>query len=213
MASSPKQANSGRRNQLLFILGALVLVVVVAVVIVIATGGGSSTSVEYSETAAVTVTGDPLVAFEGDTANDAGQGMIAPELDGQSFDGSPVSVKHGKPTLVIFLAHWCPHCQAEVPDLVEWAEALSVPPGLDVVGITTATAADRPNYPPSVWLQRERWPFRVMTDDESATAAQAYGTTGYPYLVMIDETGTVVWRHSGELADGQLDQYIATSLG
>ena len=74
--------------------------------------------------------------------------------------------------------------------------------------MATASAADRPNYPPSEWLLRERWPFRVIADDEAATAAQAFGTTGYPYLVMLDEAGIVQWRHSGELADGQLEQYL-----
>lgn len=204
--------SSSRRGQLLFILGSVVLVALVAIVIVVATGGGSDSAVDLTENGPITVTGDPLPAFEGETATDAGAGLTAPVLEGQAFDGSPIVVEPGSPTLVVFLAHWCPHCQAEVPDLVEWAESLSVPQGLNVVGVATATAADRPNYPPSEWLLRERWPFLVMADDETATAAQAFGTTGYPYLVMLDENGVVQWRHSGELADGQLEQYLDVAL-
>ena len=210
MASNPD--SSSRRGQLLFILGSVVLVAVIAIVIVVATGGGSDSSVALSENGPITVTGDPLPAFEGETATDAGAGLTAPVLEGQAFDGSPIVIESGSPTLVVFLAHWCPHCQAEVPDLVEWAESLSVPQGLNVVGVATATAADRPNYPPSEWLLRERWPFLVMADDEAATAAQAFGTTGYPYLVMLDENGTVQWRHSGQLAEGQLEQYLDVAL-
>jgi cytochrome c biogenesis protein CcmG, thiol:disulfide interchange protein DsbE len=204
--------SSSRRGQLLFILGSVVLVALVAIVIVVATGGGSDSAVDLTENGPITVTGDPLPAFEGETATDAGAGLTAPVLEGQAFDGSPIVVEPGSPTLVVFLAHWCPHCQAEVPDLVEWAESLSVPQGLNVVGVATATAADRPNYPPSEWLLRERWPFLVMADDETATAAQAFVTTGYPYLVMLDENGVVQWRHSGELADGQLEQYLDVAL-
>lgn len=210
MASNPD--SSSRRGQLLFILGSVVLVAVIAIVIVVATGGGSDSSVALSENGPITVTGDPLPAFEGETATDGGAGLTAPVLEGQAFDGSPIVIESGSPTLVVFLAHWCPHCQAEVPDLVEWAESLSVPQGLNVVGVATATAADRPNYPPSEWLLRERWPFLVMADDEAATAAQAFGTTGYPYLVMLDENGTVQWRHSGQLAEGQLEQYLDVAL-
>ena len=77
-----------------------------------------------SENGPITVTGDLLPAFEGDTATDAGAGLAAPILEGESFDGTAVVVEPGSPTLLVFLAHWCPHCQAEVPDLVEWAESL-----------------------------------------------------------------------------------------
>ena len=204
--------SSTRRGQLLFILGTVVLVAVVAIVIVVATGGGSDSAVDLSENGTVTVIGDLLPGFEGDTATDTGAGLTAPVLAGQAFDGTPIVIEPGSPTLVVFLAHWCPHCQAEVPDLVEWAESLSVPQGLNVVGVATATSPDRPNYPPSEWLLRERWPFLVMADDEAATAATAFGTTGYPYLVMLDANGVVQWRHSGQLADGQLEQYLDVAL-
>lgn len=208
------ESSSSRRGQLIFILGSAVLVAVVAVVIVLATGGGSESTVQLSENGPIAVTGDLLPAFEGDTATDTGAGLTAPILEGQSFDGTAVVVEPGSPTLLVFLAHWCPHCQAEVPDLVEWGQSLpiQVQQGLKVVGVATASAADRPNYPPSEWLLRERWPFLVIADDEVATAAQAFGTTGYPYLVMLDEAGIVQWRHSGELADGQLEQYLDVAL-
>lgn len=176
-------------------------------------GGGDAAEADVQEVRPVVVTGDPLPAFEGETTSDTGIGSIAPVLTGQSFDGTQVTIDHGSYTLVIFLAHWCPHCQAEVPDLVTWAESLSVPADLKVFGVTTATGADRPNYPPSRWLTLERFPFLTMADDESSTAGQAFGTTGYPYMVMLDPSGAVLWRHSGEMADGQLEQYIATAMG
>ena len=46
-----------------------------------------------------------------------------PRWTGQSFDGTPLAINpgDGKPKLVVFVAHWCPHCQAEVPRvLVQW---------------------------------------------------------------------------------------------
>ena len=91
-------------GQLIFILGSVVLVAVVAVVIVLATGGGSDSTVELSENGPITVTGDLLPAFEGDTATDAGAGLAAPILEGESFDGTAVVVEPGSPTLLVFLA-------------------------------------------------------------------------------------------------------------
>lgn len=180
-----------------------------------ACGGGddSTANADVLEFRPVEVVGDPLPSFEGETTSDTGIGSIAPVLNGASFDGTPVTIDHGQFTMVVFLAHWCPHCQAEVPRLVSWAESLSVPANLKVYGVTTATGDDRPNYPPSRWLTLERFPFVTMADDENATAAQAFGTTGYPYVVMLDPSGAVLWRHSGEFVEGQMEQYIATAMG
>ena len=106
-----------------------------------------------------------------------------------SFDGSKVTIgPTGKPQVVMFLAHWCPHCQAEVPRIVELAKDGAFE-GIDVAAVATGTNADAPNYPPSAWLEREQWPFPVMVDSPEFTAAQAYGLPSYPYFVFADARG------------------------
>ena len=131
--------------------------------------------------------------------SDPAIGVVAPSLAGQEFDGTPIDVKPGAPTLVIFLAHWCPHCQREVPVLTQWEQAGGVPDGVDVIGIATATDPALPNYPPSKWLADENFPFPVMVDSEASDAAIAYGLSGYPYFVVLDASGQVVQRASGEI--------------
>ena len=32
--------------------------------------------------------------------------------------------------MVVFLAHWCPHCNAEIPVLNEWRDSGEIPDGL-----------------------------------------------------------------------------------
>ena len=61
----------------------------------------------------VNVTGNPLPEFPGNGSADPAVGLEAPVLKGRSFDGSKVTVggTTAKPTLVMFMAHWCPHCQ------------------------------------------------------------------------------------------------------
>ena len=49
----------------------------------------------------------------------------------------------------MFLAHWCPHCQAEVPRLVSLAKGAQIA-GVDLVGIPTNTTDQAPNYPSPV---------------------------------------------------------------
>jgi thiol-disulfide isomerase/thioredoxin len=128
-------------------------------------------SVAIVETAPVTVTGEPLPEY-GDPANDPAVGMMAPVLSGASFAGTPVTI--GGPsdqlTFVVFLAHWCPACNAEIPELVDLAEAGDFPDGIDVVAVSTAAAEDRDNYPPSDWFAAEDWPFPVLADSPEVEA-------------------------------------------
>ncbi|MEY2974794.1 MAG: hypothetical protein RIR49_1214 [Actinomycetota bacterium] len=204
---------SGRSGQLLLIGGAMAIVVIVAVVVAALTGGGGSvTPGDAEQYRPVGVSGVSLVPFVGDTATDPAIGATAPTIDGQSFRGDPLAIEPGAPTLVVFLAHWCPACQAEVPKLVDWAESLGVPFGLDVYGVATATSADSPNYPPSVWLAREDFPFPVIADDEAYTARDAFGITGYPGIVMLGPDGTVQWRLQGGPGEGVLEGLVAETM-
>ena len=211
-AHEAPSGDQGRRSQLLVVLATVILVLVVTLVIVAVTGGSDTADPASEQFRAVQVDGASLIPFGGDTLGDPALGAIAPVITGASFDGSPIVIGPGSPTLVVFLAHWCPHCQAEVPTLVEWAESLRVPFGLDVIAVATATSPDRPNYPPSLWLERERFPFPVLADDASSTAAAALGTTGFPHLVMLSPAGEVMWRFSGQTPEGLLETLVAESL-
>jgi thiol-disulfide isomerase/thioredoxin len=157
-----------------------------------------------SETQPVTVTGTPLPTLGDGT--DKAIGTPAPTVTGKTFDGSPVTIAPGggKPMLVLFFAHWCPHCQREVPKVVGWLKDGSVPTGLDVVGVSTGVQPPAPNYPPSAWLTKVGWPAPVLADSTDAQAAQAYGLPAYPYFVLLKGDGTVAARATGEL---ELDQF------
>ncbi|MEP6299655.1 MAG: hypothetical protein ABJ382_20225, partial [Ilumatobacter sp.] len=64
----------------------------------------------------IAVDGAPLVPFES-TNGDPAIGVAAPVVTGQSFDGSEIVIgaPTENPTMIVFLAHWCPHCNDEVP--------------------------------------------------------------------------------------------------
>ena len=150
----------------------------------------------------VTVAGDRLPGLVAQGADPA-LGRPAPTLVGVSFTGTPVTVTNtGRPHLVVFVAHWCPHCQAEVPRIVDLARRrqLAVP----VTGVITGTDPAAPNYPPSSWLARQGWPYPVLVDTRAGTAAHAYGLPGYPFVVFVDALGRVAGRVSGELTEADL---------
>ena len=191
-----------------------VLGVVVAIVGVVSILSATESPVdrgEFAETRVVTSTGEalPLLPQEG---ADPAVGRIAPVVSGQNFEGFTVDIDHSAPTLVVFVAHWCPVCQAEVPDLVTWNRGAQVPAGVRVVGVATATDDRRENYPPSEWLVREGFPWAVLADSEEMDAAAAYGVSGYPFFAFVDADGTVLWRTSGRVPAAELTERIEASL-
>jgi thiol-disulfide isomerase/thioredoxin len=189
---------------------AIGVVVVLAVVAVVASRGSTKKDAVkgLQQTRPVTVTGTPLppLAAEG---SDPAVGTLTPELRGSTFAGRPVAIVHdGRPKLVLFVAHWCPHCQREVPALASWLRANGKPTGVDLYTVATGTTADRPNYPPSAWLQREGWTVPTVADDDNQTAADAFGLSAYPFFVAIDGSGKVVARASGELSISSLQTLL-----
>ena len=194
------------------------VVVLVAVVAVLMSQGSSSKGGIASgtgETRPVTVDGTPLPTMP-DTGSDPAIGMAAPSVRGQSFDGSPVTIAPGatgNPTAIWVVAHWCPHCDAEVPRVVSLNDQGRIPTGIDYYAISSGVDPARPNYPPSAWLKADRWPFPVLADDTNGDAGRAYGLYSYPLLVLLDAKGNVVYRHAGELGEDGIAQVLQQLAG
>jgi uncharacterized cupredoxin-like copper-binding protein len=180
--------------------GALVgLLAIVAVVLARPGADRSDQGARHRESGEVTVSGEQLPVLS-QAGTDPAVGRRAPALSGTDFEGRPVATAaSGKPQVVILLAHWCPHCRNEVPRITSWLRQAGTPAGVSLVSVSTGTDNARPNYPPSAWLGRERWPLPVVVDDTSGTAAKAYGLSGFPFFVFIDADGTVAGRYAGEL--------------
>jgi len=217
MNTRTKKNRGGTSGKAAWTIGAVIgcVVVVAAIVAVTSSSDTASAPGTASEFSAVTVSGTALPPHNSDTA-DSAVGMTAPILTGKGFSGNIVTTTPGTPTLLVFLAHWCPHCQKEVPLLVEWEKSGDMPSGVDVIGIATATDAASPNYPPSAWLEREHFPvlWPVMADSREKTAGDAFGVSGYPFFVLLDAEGKVVARTSGEVPMSELTtllQSVTTS--
>lgn len=174
-----------------------------------AAGTGAAAAADATQqTADITVAGEPLpqmpetsgTAFT-DSATDKAIGLSAPTIEGESFDGSKVSVDpaDGTPRVFVFVAHWCPHCQAEVPLIQEWIDAGNLPDNVEIVFVSTSVAPERGNYPVSDWIEKEGVTSTVILDDDASGAAAKFGLTGFPYFVMTNGEGKVVARGSGEI--------------
>ena len=158
-----------------------------------------------SQTRPVTVSGQTLPAFRGGlaTPDDPALGLVAPTLSGQDFEGDTVTIApDGDAKVILFVAHTCPHCQAEIPRLRTWLDDHALPSGVDLYLVSSNVQPSGPNYPPSEWLARERMDgVPTIADDDSSSAITAYGISGFPYFVLLDGDGRVASRMSGELGE------------
>jgi cytochrome c biogenesis protein CcmG, thiol:disulfide interchange protein DsbE len=175
----------------------------------VATSGGVSSA---AETQPVTVVG-AVLAVAPDNGPDTAIGTAAPTLQGFHFDGSPIDITPGsRAKMVVFLAHWCPHCNAEIPVLQAWAAGGGMPADLDIVGVSTSVNLHPDNYPPSAWMAAKQWAWPVLADSAASDAAHAYGVSGFPTFVIVGADGLVKVRSSGELPAEQLDALVKQAL-
>lgn len=154
------------------------------------------------------VSGVALPVFQS-AQEDSAVGLAAPTVTGQDFDGRSVTVGgSGNPTAIVFLAHWCSHCEAEVPRVQAWLDGGGGVSGVDIVSVVTSTDPARFNFPPSDWLEREGWTTPVIVDDQIGSVHMAFGRGGFPYWVFLEGDGRVAARSAGELDISALEDFL-----
>jgi cytochrome c biogenesis protein CcmG, thiol:disulfide interchange protein DsbE len=215
MSSRPTpDRSSGSNRGMLLTLGGVALVVAGMFVVALLVSGDDEAA-GLAQTAPVAVEGQALPDHPGvgvvpDPIADPATGLTAPTVRGVAFDGTPVEVAgDGTPRLLLFLAHWCPHCQREVPKIQELVDAGGVPDGVEVVAVATSTSASQPNYPPSSWLAGEGWSSSILVDDDQSSTSRAYGVTAFPYGVYLDGDGRVMARTAGAVEMPVVEQLLA----
>jgi thiol-disulfide isomerase/thioredoxin len=205
---APEPKNTGMI--VVIVVAAVAVLALIAAVVISQVGGDDDSAPAGTEqTQPVVVEGEPLPLFTGEGADQA-IGMVPPVLEGRSFDGSSVVIDpgDGTPKVVVLVTHWCPHCQAEVPRIVEWQQQGLIPDGVEVYGVSTSVSSERENYPPSTWLEREGWTFPTIADSEDNAAGNAWGLQYFPYFVALDAEGKVVARTTGELTQEQFTALV-----
>ena len=152
--TSARRSASSARLAWLIALGAAALIGIAGLAIVTTSGSNDIQGGAAGPTSASSATlgnAPALPAFQA-TADDPAVGRAMPEVRGTSFDGSSVAIANdGRAKVLLFVAHWCPHCQREVPVVQAWLDGR----GLEIRP-STSSPWRRRSTPPGRTTRRTR---------------------------------------------------------
>jgi len=217
-------SNAGKGKSTAWIWIAIVAVVVVVGVVAVVAGRGSSAKggsaspsggtivpngkLDYGQ---VSVSGTNLTPMP-DNGADPMVGTVIPSVTGQQFDGKQLAIAaDGKPHIIMVVAHWCPHCQAEVPRIQGWLDASGMPTDVELVTVATSNDPAKGNFPAADWLRAQKWSVPTIVDDKQSQAGAAFGVSGFPYFIVTDAQGKVVYRTSGEKTEAEWNALLAAA--
>ncbi len=142
---------------------------------------------------------------------DAALGVVLGEVTGtEYYTGEEMTFdpSDGVSRAWLIWAHWCPHCQREMPAVTDWyGENADAYPNVELVSITSAIDPSRGN-PLEPYLDELQTPFPVLVDDDSRLADQ-FGLNAFPFWVFTSPDGTTVLRVAGYLEIDQVAEIFA----
>ncbi len=200
--SRPGTGSAGG-NRLVLVLVGVAVVAFVGVVAVLSAGETSDVPSLSDVAGPVTVDGDVITVPLPEDAGvpDPAVGLPSPVITALDYADEPFTIgEPGRAQVLVFLAHWCPVCDQELPTLRDIVTADGVPDGVDLVLVTTGLDPGRPNWPPKRWLEDAGLgTVTTVRDDAGDPMMRAFGLRAYPAWAVIDAEGTVVARRQGLL--------------
>jgi thiol-disulfide isomerase/thioredoxin len=119
-------------------------------------------------------------------------------IDAYSESAMKIDPADGTKRVWMIWAHWCPYCQQELPDLnAWWADASGNYPTAELITVTTSMDPSRGN-PLEPYLEDQQFVFPVVVDTDTRIAAQM-GVNAFPFWIVTDGDGTVLFRTAGLL--------------
>jgi thiol-disulfide isomerase/thioredoxin len=125
----------------------------------------------------------------------------------EAYTNDTMTVDPGDGTKRVWLvwSHWCPYCQQELPELAAWyPENADRFANTELVTVTTSMDDTRGN-PLEPYLEAEQFPFPVLVDEDTQIAAQ-FGVSAFPFWVVTNGDGTVLYRTAGLIGPDAVEQ-------
>jgi cytochrome c biogenesis protein CcmG/thiol:disulfide interchange protein DsbE len=133
-------------------------------------------------------------------ASAPGVGAAAPAFEGEDAQGTVVSLGDfaNKVVVLDFWATWCSPCRAASPAVQALQERFADTGDVVVLGIHFNDEGD-----PAAYAGKHGLTFPIIVDGRAAV--KAYGVKRIPTFVVIDRSGTIVYRQTGFGTASDLD--------
>jgi thiol-disulfide isomerase/thioredoxin len=139
-----------------------------------------------------------------------------PDLSGGTWQWS--KDRRGKVVLIDFWYTTCLPCRDTIPKLCDLQTRYGGS-GLEVVGIACEPSGDAKAqaYRVASLCQYLKTNYRQLLAAERTNPVRVqFDPRGFPHMVLVDETGAIIWRHTGALSPADqavLERAIGTQLG
>ena len=144
-----------------------------------------------------------LVREDRDALPSAFLSKPAPEFSIPHMTGdgtlTAADLKGDGPVVLNFWASWCAPCRVEHPELMQ-LQAM----GVRVIGINYKDDDAKAQ----AFLDQLGNPFEAIGDDDKGRAAIEFGVVALPETFVIDGDGTIVYKHTGPINPGELDEKV-----
>lgn len=171
---------------------------------------------QFEENEAVQKQLDALNQNVSDENPNAKQSDLAPEIisGGEWFNSEPLKISElrGKVVLVDFWTYTCINCVRTLPYLRNWHEKYA-DDGLVIIGVHTPEFEFEKN-PDNLAKAIEDYELKypIVQDNDYATW-RAYNNRYWPAKYLIDQNGTIRYRHFGEGEYDETEEMIRKLLG
>lgn len=125
-------------------------------------------------------------------------GAQLPDLTLKSIDGQTIKTQDldndGKPFIIDFFATWCKPCNRELSAIADVYDEWQEETGVKLYAVSIDKAQNTNKVKPLV--DQHGWEYDVLLDPNS-DFLRALGGTSIPYVIIVDGSGQIVYKHSG----------------
>ena len=158
----------------------------------------------------------PPAVHGGEGTRFAEPGMIAPDFTVLDVEGRPFNLSEEvsrKPVLLLFWSVFCEPCRSEMTVLQNAYDKYA---GRDLTFVAVAVDGEPLRKIIGGFARQEGYTFKVLVDDLDATgtwkAADAYGVTVTPTLLLLGKGGAVLFRKGGKIREEELGGALSSLL-
>ena len=125
------------------------------------------------------------------------------DMNGKTVKTDTLS-NDGRPIIIDFFATWCKPCNRELTTISEVYEDWQAETGVKLIAVSIDVAQNINKVRPLV--EQHNWPYEVLLDPNS-DFKRALGIQMIPYVLIVDGSGNVVYKHNG-YTDGDEEELI-----